>query len=144
MRLYKGETWEVVFGKWSQEFIGYSIISCNKKSLSDLTNDDWVELGKLEKELERVCKKLFGATMFNFSCLMNNAYRDNEKPHVHFHFMPRYKNEVNLFNKKYIDKHFGYNFWKWDLNKLKRQKDIFTKEEKQEIFNMMKQEFSLK
>ena len=59
-------------------------------------------------------------------------------------FIPRYKNEVNLFNKKYIDKHFGYNFWKWDLNKFKRQKDIFTKEEKQEIYNLMKNEFSLK
>ena len=144
MQIYKDKTWEVVFGNWSQEFIGYCVISCNKESLSELTSDDWVELGKLEKELERVCTKLYGATMFNFSCLMNNAYRDNEKPHVHFHFIPRYKNEVSIFNKKYIDKHFGYNFWKWDLNKLKRQKDIFTKEEKQEIFNMMKQEFSLK
>lgn len=82
--------------------------------------------------------------MFNFSCLMNNAYRDNEKPHVHFHFMPRYKNEVNLFNKKYIDKHFGYNFWKWDLNKFKRQKDIFTKEEKMQLYDMMKKEFNFK
>ena len=144
MQLYKGKTWEVVFGEWSQEFIGYSIISCNKESLSDLTNDDWLELGVLEKELERVCQKLFGATMFNFSCLMNNAYRDNEKPHVHFHFIPRYKNAVNLFNKKYIDKHFGYNFWKWDLNKFKRQKDIFTKEEKEKIYNMMQKEFNLK
>ena len=28
--------------------------------------------------------KKFNATMYNFACLMNNAYRDNEKPHVHF------------------------------------------------------------
>ena len=143
MLLYKGKTWEVIFGDWCQEFIGYSIISCNKESLSDLTNDDWIELGKLEKKLERVCKKLFNATMFNFSCLMNNAYRDNEKPHVHFHFVPRYKNAVNLFNKKYVDKHFGYNFWKWSLSKFKRQKDIFTKEERIKIYEMMKDEFNL-
>ena len=38
MVLYKGKTWEVIFGEWSQEFIGYSIISCNKESLSDLTS----------------------------------------------------------------------------------------------------------
>ena len=44
--------------------------------------------------------------MFNFACLMNNAYRDNETPHVHFHFIPRYKNELKLFNKIYKDKHF--------------------------------------
>ncbi len=143
MVLFKGKTWEVIFGDWCQEFIGYSIISCNKESLSDLTDDDWIELGKLEKELERVCKMLFNATMFNFSCLMNNAYRDNENPHVHFHFVPRYKNEVNLFNKKYADKHFGYNFWKWSLSKFKRQKDIFTKEERIKIYEMMKGEFNL-
>ena len=67
--------------------------------------------------------------MFNFACLMNNAYRDNERPHVHFHFIPRYKNELKLFNKIYKDRHFGYNFWTWTLNRFKQQKDIFTKED---------------
>ena len=141
MILYKSKYWEVVFVSWCQEFVGDCIISCNKESLSELTNDEWLELGKLEKELERVTKKLFGATMFNFACLMNNAYRDNEKPHVHFHFVPRYKNELRIFNKVYKDRHFGYNFWKWDLSKFKRQKDIFTKEEKIKIFEMIKKEF---
>lgn len=141
MILYKSKYWEVVFVSWCQEFVGDCIISCNKESLSELTNDEWLELGKLEKELERVTKKLFGATMFNFACLMNNAYRDNEKPHVHFHFVPRYKNELKIFNKVYKDRHFGYNFWKWDLSKFKRQKDIFAKEEKIKIFEMIKKEF---
>lgn len=141
MILYKSKYWEVVFVSWCQEFVGDCIISCNKEILSELTNDEWLELGKLEKELERVTKKLFGATMFNFACLMNNAYRDNEKPHVHFHFVPRYKNELKIFNKVYKDRHFGYNFWKWDLSKFKRQKDIFTKEEKIKIFEMIMKEF---
>ena len=69
---------------------------------------------------------------------MNNAYRDNEKPHVHFHFVPRYRDEKNILGKKYKDLHFGYNFWKWSLNKFKRQKDIFTKEEKRELGNLLK------
>ena len=81
--------------------------------------------------------------MFNFACLMNNAYRDNETPHVHFHFIPRYKNTITIFNKVYKDKHFGYNFWKWSLSKLKSQKDIFTKEEKIKIYEMMKAEFKI-
>ena len=144
MELYKGENWEVVFGDWSQEFVGYCIISCNKESLSELTSDNWIELGKIEKELERITKKLFSATMYNFACLMNNAYRDNEKPHVHFHFIPRYKNELKIFNKIYKDKHFGYNFWKWTLSRFKSQKDVFTKEEKLQIYEMMKKEFNLK
>ncbi len=142
MKLYNGDSWEVVFVDWCQEFVGDCIISCNKESLSELSNDEWVELGKLEKELERVCKKIFGATMFNFACLMNNAYRDNIKPHVHFHFIPRYKNSIKLFDKLYKDKHFGYNFWKWSLSKFKRQRDIFTHEEREKIFEMMKEEFN--
>ena len=142
MKLYNGDSWEVVFVDWCQEFVGDCIISCNKESLSDLSSDEWIELGKLEKELERVCKKIFGATMFNFACLMNNAYRDNIKPHVHFHFIPRYKNSIKLFDKLYKDKHFGYNFWKWSLSKFKRQRDIFSYEERKKIFEMMKEEFN--
>ena len=141
--LFKSNNWEVVFVSWSQEFIGDCIISSKKESLSDLTEEEWIELGKIEKELERVCKKLFNATMFNFACLMNNAYRDNELPHVHFHFIPRYKEEMIIFDKKYKDEHFGYNFWKWENDEQNRQKDIFTKEEKLKIFEMMKKEFKL-
>ena len=141
MDLYRGKYFNVVFGEWCQEFVGYCILSSDKEALSDLEPEAWEELGKLEKELERVCKKVFGATMFNFACLMNNAYRDDEKPHVHYHFVPRYKSELKLFNKIYKDKHFGYNFWKWSNSKFKCQKDIFTKEEKQEIYQMMKEEW---
>ena len=39
MDLYKGKNWNVVFGYWCQEFVGYSIISSNKESLSDLTDE---------------------------------------------------------------------------------------------------------
>lgn len=140
MQLYQGKTFEVVFTEWCQEFPGQCIISCNKESLSSLTPEDWVELGSIEKELERVCKKLFSATMFNFACLMNNAYRDNETPHVHFHFIPRYQGKVSLLGHTYVDKHFGYNMWKWSLSKFKAQKDIFSKDEKLQIYAMMKEE----
>ena len=91
MELYKGKYLDVVYVDWCQEFPGQCIISSYKESLSELTSDEWIELGLIEKELERICKKIFDSTMFNFACLMNNAYRDNEKPHVHYHFLPRYK-----------------------------------------------------
>jgi len=143
MELYKGKNWDVIFGDWCQDHPGYCIIGNDKESLSYLSSEAWKELGQIEKELERVCKKVLGATMFNFCCLMNNAYRDNEKPHVHYHFVPRYKNELKLFGKTYKDKHFGYNFWKWDLSRFKSQKDIFNKEEKMKIYEMMKKEFNI-
>ena len=143
MELYKGKYWTVTFGGWCQDHPGYCIVGNDKESLSELSNDEWIELGIIEKELERVCKKLFDATMFNFACLMNNAYRDGETPKVHYHFVPRYKKELKLFNKIYKDKHFGYNFWKWNLSKFKAQKDPYTDDERKEIFKMMKDEWSL-
>ena len=143
MELYKGKYWNVIFGEWCQEFPGYCIIGNDKETLSELEPEAWIELGQIENELERVCIKLFGATMFNFACLMNNAYRDNEKPKVHYHFVPRYKNKLNIFSKVYKDKHFGHNMWKWSLNIFKRQKDIFTQEERIKMFEMMLKEFNL-
>ena len=143
MELYKGKTWDVIFVEWCQEFPGQCIVSCNKESLSELTSEDWVELGLIEKELERVTKEVFDATMYNFACLMNNAYRDNEKPHVHFQFIPRYKGERTILNKKYKDRHFGFNLWKYALSRFKAQKDIFTKEEKLEMFNMIKDKWNI-
>lgn len=140
MDLYKGKYWNVVFVDWCQDFPGNCIISGTKECLSDMTSEEWVELGLIEKELERVTKKLFNSTMYNFACLMNNAYKDKEKPHVHFHFIPRYDGERIILNKKYKDKHFGFNMWKWSLSKFKCQKDIFTKEERVKIFEMMKNE----
>ena len=143
MNLYKGNNWEVIFVNWCQEFPGDCIVSCSKEKLSDLTNEDWIELGLIEKELERITKKLFNATMYNFACLMNNAYRDKEKSHVHFHFIPRYDGKRIILNRRYKDRHFGYNMWQWSLSKFKVQKDIFTKEEKEEIFKMMQKEWNL-
>ena len=87
MELYKSDNWEVIFVDWCQDFPGNCIISSKKESLSDLTNEEWIELGKIEKEFERIVKKLFNATMVNFACLMNNAYRDKETPNVHFHIL---------------------------------------------------------
>ena len=51
---------------------------------------------------------------------------------------------VNSADKIYKDRHFGFNFWKWNLSKFKCQKDPFTQEERIEIFNMMKSEWNLK
>lgn len=144
MELYKGKYWQVIFSDWCQDHLGYCIITNDKETLSDLNKEEWEELGKIEKELERVCKKVFGSTMFNFCCLMNNAYRDDITPNVHFHFIPRYKNSLKLFGKLYRDRHFGYNFWKWSLSRFKCQKDPFSKEDRLKIYDVMIKEFNTK
>lgn len=144
MKLYSGNCFEVIFCDWCQEFPGQCIVSCDKERLSDLTGDDWVELGCIEKELERICNKCFNSTMYNFACLMNNSYKDKEKHHVHFHFIPRYDGERIILNKKYKDRHFGYNMWKFARNKFLCQKDIFSQEERENIGRLMITEWSIK
>ena len=62
MNLYKGKYWDVIFGIWTQDHPGYCIISSKKEKLSDLTPEEWMELGLLEKELERVCNKVLKPT----------------------------------------------------------------------------------
>ena len=78
--------------------------------------------------------------MILFNGDMSKSKKDNEKPKVHYHFVPRYKNELKLFGKAYKDRHFGYNFWKWNLSKFKCQKDPYTQEERLKMFEMMKEE----
>ena len=143
MQIYMGKYWEIIYFDKCQDFLGRCIIASKKESIPEVTIEEWAELSKLEAELERICKKLFNATMFNFCCLMNNAYRDNTKPNVHFWFYPRYKEEVKIFDKKFKDIHFGYNFWKWNDDPEQSQKDIFTQEERNKIFKMIKEEFNI-
>ena len=54
--------------------------------------------------------------MFNYSCLMNNAYRDNEKPRVHFHFRPRYSSPVTVLGQTFSDHNFGEHYLSASLN----------------------------
>ena len=142
MEIYKGKYFEVVYVDWWQGLPGCCIISGHKERLSDMTPDEWQELGILEKKLERVCNKLLKPTMYNFACLMNDAYKNGETPHVHFWFFPRYKEEMNICNKKFKDIHFGYNFWKW-ANSKEDQPDIFTNDDRLEIGYMIEKEWSI-
>ena len=60
-----------------------------------------------------------------------------------YNLFEEFKKEFELFGKKYKDLHFGYNFWKWENDEQSKQPDIFTKKEKNAIFEMMKKEFNL-
>lgn len=146
MVIYETENWSVVFVNKKQNFLGRCKI-VNKKSktsLSELTTEEWEELGIIEKNLEIVCRELFDATMFNFASLINFAYRDKKDPIVHFHFIPRYDHVVKIFDKTYKDKYFGKKLWNWHNNKFKYQKCIFSKEEINQIYNLMKERFASK
>jgi diadenosine tetraphosphate (Ap4A) HIT family hydrolase len=103
--------WKIILCD-DQRYFGYLIIKTvtQRESLPDITEEEQFDFFRLIKKLEAFYKEKFCATMFNYSCLMNNAYRDHEKPWVHFHMRPRYSVPVSLFGNEYADPNFGEHY----------------------------------
>lgn len=111
----------------NQNTIGRCVIDVksNCGEISKLSKEEWGDFREnVVIKLENVMKKAFGATMFNWSCLMNNAFKKkNPEPHVHFHFRPRYKNPVNFKGKIFSDKDFAHHYDRTDT--LEVSDDMF-------------------
>lgn len=97
----------------------------HKGSLSQLSKQEWNEFQKLVYRLEAAAIEGLGATMCNWTCLLNNAYQgDPAYPHVHWHFRPRYKSPIILLGKKYEDKEFGRHYRSsWDVTSSPKLSD---------------------
>jgi diadenosine tetraphosphate (Ap4A) HIT family hydrolase len=86
--------------------------------LRDIPVISYVELLHVISVLEESLTKAFGATMFNWACLMNNAYQEPDpKPHVHWHFRPRYKQHVEFEGVIFEDPNFGHHYLREDNNR---------------------------
>jgi len=104
--------WEVYLNQ-DQYYLGRCVIAVKRNvgAMSDLTDDEWLDFADLVKKVEDGFKKIFGATMFNWTCLMNGAYQnDPPDPHVHWHLRPRYKNPVEFAGQTFDDKEFGHHY----------------------------------
>jgi diadenosine tetraphosphate (Ap4A) HIT family hydrolase len=76
--------------------------------LANLTEDELLEFLQVVKMVEASTKLAFGAAMFNWSCYMNHAYRENPPdPHVHWWAVPRYDHTVQFGGLQFEDLHFG-------------------------------------
>lgn len=101
--------WRVVLAD-NQAYLGRCVIYLNRDApaLSELTKEEITDFLEIIKKLEHSIKKSFNATMFNWACLMNNAYQEeNPKPHVHWHLRPRYREKVEFDDVIYEDFEFG-------------------------------------
>jgi len=79
--------------------------------LSDLAGDEWDDFSKVVKTLESTYKEALGATLFNWGCLMNDAYQNKPpNPHVHWHLRPRYEKPIKLFGLTFEDLEFGHHY----------------------------------
>lgn len=80
----------------------------DETELSGLTNEEWADLSQVVKKLESAVKMAFNATMFNWGCLMNSSYLEvPPSSHLHWHFIPRYRDPVEFQGKKFEDPCFG-------------------------------------
>ena len=88
----------------------YIILLRPEKSFAYLTEEEQRDMFMIIKKLETFFKETYNATMFNYSCLMNNAYKVGEIPQVHIHFRPRYESDINVHGEEMHDPNFGYHY----------------------------------
>lgn len=112
LQIYENNDWIVCLAD-QQDYIGRCIVFCKEhcENLSSLSIEQWMSLKKVISSLENMLRYELGATMFNWSCLMNDAYKSNcPGPHVHFHIRPRYAEPIIVNNNKFIDEEFAHHY----------------------------------
>ncbi|MGL4759066.1 MAG: hypothetical protein ACRCXZ_07030 [Patescibacteria group bacterium] len=95
---------------WRQYYLGSSMLILNRQcdSLAELTLLELIDMQDCFRIQEVVSKVAFGASMFNYSCLMNHGYRCNPpKPWVHWWIRPRYNTIVEFEGVEFEDEQFG-------------------------------------
>ncbi|MDI6724959.1 MAG: HIT family protein [Methanobacterium sp.] len=107
--IYETPYW-IVFLAPNQSNIGTCVVALKRHygSLSGLKDEEWIDFGKTVKQLETSLKKVFKPTLFNWGALMNADYmKENPDPHIHWHFIPRYRHEVEFEGIIFEDRYFG-------------------------------------
>ena len=131
--LYDGESWSVFLSD-EQDYIGRCVLVLKRHagSLSDLTDAEWDELRDLIGKVEASLKEALGATLCNWSCLMNSFYKaPTPDPHLHIHVRPRYDKPVIINGNVYTDGEFGHHY------ALKKD-PVITHQDKEEVFARLK------
>lgn len=126
--IFESEYWKIELS-WDQLYLGraYAICKTKRESLADLTNEEFSDLHAVIKKYEELLKKTFNATLFNWACLMNHAYREKPyTPQVHFHVRPRYENEVSVGGLMFNDPNFGDHYHPQDSVSNRVSAEIFA------------------
>ena len=111
--VYESSFWKVYLFPDDQRYLGRSVAALKRHSpsLADLTPTELDDLQVTIRVMEAAVRREFGAANFNWTCLMNNAFRDNPpKPHVHLHFRPRYAAPVKFGGAVFEDVEFGEHY----------------------------------
>jgi diadenosine tetraphosphate (Ap4A) HIT family hydrolase len=96
--LYETKQYRVFLAQ-DQSYLGRCTVATKRHvgTLSLLTPEEWMDFSHVVSGLEHTLTQAFGAANFNWTsllnCTMNNA---QPNPHVHWHFLPRYRQPVVL------------------------------------------------
>ena len=107
--VWESTFWRVVLAP-NQSLLGRCVVHLKRHvgDLADLHSEEMLEWLEVLQTLEAALRSAFGATLFNWSCYMNHAYRESEPdPHVHWWFVPRYNHTVEIGSCTFEDPSFG-------------------------------------
>jgi len=111
-RIIETPYWEVILMD-KQLYLGRSVVVLKRPcgDMAELNQEEILDFFDLVRKLESALRQTFGATMFNWGCLMNDAYRETlPKPQVHWHFRPRYDHAVQFAGQTFADPNFGHHY----------------------------------
>ena len=111
-QVYETAFWSVYLSD-EQDYIGRCILVLKRhcSSMSEMNEDEWEDLRKLICKVETCLKTVLGATLCNWSCLMNSFYKESEPyPHLHIHVRPRYDKPLMVNGNIYTDSEFGHHY----------------------------------
>ena len=100
----------IIFLAPNQSNIGTCVVALKRHygTLDGLKDEEWLDFADIVKQLEHSLRKAFKTTMFNWGALMNADYmKEKPDPHIHWHFIPRYKHEVKFEGLIFDDRYFG-------------------------------------
>ena len=132
--LYESKEWSVFLSE-EQDQIGRCILVLKRHcgSLPELTSGEWDGLRDLICKIESALKDVLGATLCNWSCLMNNFYKAPvPDPHLHIHVRPRYGKPVTINGNTYTDSEFGHHY---ALHKNREMPD----KDKEKVYSLLKE-----
>lgn len=90
-----------------QQYLGRCVIWCHRDDATDLTNATSEEFAELQQALIGVkdaSAEIFQPDWFNYSFL------GNETPHLHGHFIPRYRQSKEFEGVLFTDELYGANY----------------------------------
>ena len=107
--IHKSKYWRIVLAN-NQILVGRCVIYLKRHcgDIAEINPDEVLDWQQIVILIETALKKAFKVTMFNWSCLMNQSYRnDPPNPHIHWWVVPRYNHTVKIGNYIFEDPLFG-------------------------------------